>query len=443
MTNSSISLKVADLNLDCQLTELESNKKFEVVFSLKCPGQHFSKLVNEIAVKKYAPKTSLNGFRAGKVPLALVKSHNNQALMEDSLNGVISSAIDHIISDKKFNLMGETSVKNVDFSEEKGVALELVFRLAPEFALPDFTKLKVKVSEYKFEESDLEEALKGLASSKSNFLEAEKGAKAVEGDMLEIDFTGTIDGVKFDGGSAEGANLVIGSNTFIEGFEEQLKGLKAGDKKTLKVTFPKDYHAEEFASKKAEFEVFVHKIKKNTVVFDDEFAKKLGLETLEKLKEVLKAKLQNDFSRVAFSATKKDLLDQLDKEFNCEIPEFALEAEREFVNKQYNDKETQEKQDEIEKITRRRVKLAMLFSKAVTEFDIKVVEEDFKNAILDDASNYPGQEKEVINYFMKNPKAIDTLRGIITENKVIKKIIELSEKVTKEVSSEKLKNLPS
>lgn len=434
-----VSLNSHGIDFDCEITPIESDK-LEPIFNIKCNKDNYNKLTDRIASAKYASKTLLKGFRPGKVPLSMVKTHNLHELTNDAILSVVNSAMDHLVKTNNYEIMGESKIEDVKVSDEEGFSSKLIVFLAPEVSLPDFTKMKFEENEYDFQENEIEEAINNLAENSGDFEDVRKGSTAKEGNLLKIDFVGSVDGKEFEGGSAKDATLIIGSNRFIPGFEEQLKGAKEGDKITVKVRFPENYHVQDLAGKDSEFAVDVHKIQKRaTVEINDEFAKKLGVKDLEELKNVIKNNLISSYKNLLDQINKRNLLDELDKIFDCEVPKTAFEKEKSFIEEQYKKENNKISDKNLKDLAHRRVKLGIMLAKAAKNFNIEATEEDFKKAILSKAMEFKGQEKEVIDYFVKNQSAVESLRGGIVEDKTIKHIASIASKTSKKMTADKIK----
>ncbi len=333
------------------------------------------------------------------------------------------------------------------------LAYEMVLEVMPEFTPVDPKTLKLDRPVYEASDEDLDEALKELAGQAKSYEDKKgKAVKAADGDQLTIDFLGKLDGEPFEGGAAEDADLVIGSNRFIPGFEEQLKGAKVGDEKTIEVTFPADYQAANLAGKLATFDIKVKAIKAEVEgKVDEDFAKRIGLESLDKLKELLRSNLNQQYAGAARFKLKRALLDELDKAHSFDLPpkmvdaEFdgiwrQVEADKEAGNLPPEDAKKSDKKlkDEYRKIAERRVRLGLVLAEIGRANNVGVTDQELNNAIMAEARNYPGQERQVLDFYRQNPNAAAQMRAPIYEEKVCDLIFTMAEVKDTPISKEDL-----
>ena len=331
---------------------------------------------------------------------------------------------------------------------QEDLSYEMALEVMPDFTPVDPKTLKLERPTYEASDADLDEALTELAGQDKKG----KSVKAADGDQLTIDFVGKIDGEAFEGGSAEDADLVIGSGRFIPGFEEQLTGAKVGEDKTIEVTFPEDYQAKHLAGKAATFDVKVKAIKAEAESkIDDEFATRIGLESLDKLKELLKSNLDQQYSRQIRFKLKRALLDQLDEAHDFPLPPKMVEAEFDGIWQQVEaDKsagrlpeEDAAKSDEDLKaeyrtIAERRVRLGRVLAEIGRANNVQVTDQELNAAILQEARNYPGQEQQVLNFYRQNPNAAAQMRAPIYEEKVVDLIVGVADVTDKPITKEEL-----
>jgi trigger factor len=333
------------------------------------------------------------------------------------------------------------------------LAYEMELEVMPDFTPVDPKTLKLNRPTYEASDEDLDEALKELAGQAKTY-EDKKGktVKAAEGDQLTIDFLGKLDGEPFEGGAAEDADLVIGSGRFIPGFEEQLTGAKVGEEKTIEVTFPENYQAAHLAGKKATFDIKVKAIKAEAESkVDDEFAKRIGLESLDKLKELLSQNLNQQYAGAARFKLKRALLDQLDEAHDFPLPPKMVEAEFDGIWQQVEadkaagrlpEEDAKKSDDELKteyrKIAERRVRLGLVLAEIGRANNVQVTDQELNAAILQEARNYPGQEQAVLNFYRQNPNAAAQMRAPIYEEKVVDLIVGVAEVTDKPISKEEL-----
>src|SRR5436190_7418533 len=405
-------------------------------------------------------KVRLNGFRPGKVPVAHLKKIYGRSVMAETIDQTIRDTNTQIFTERGFRLAGEpkitmpTEQKEVEIllSGKTDLPYTVAIGVVPAITLADFKSFNVEKPVVDVSDSDVDEAIKRIADQSRPYAAKAEGAKAEKGDRVTINFVGTIEGVAFDGGTGEGIQVVIGTGQFIPGFEEQLIGIGAGETRTLKVAFPKNYASETLAGKPAEFETTATAIEApGETVIDDEFAKSLGLESLDKLKEAARERLKAEFAGAIRQRVKRTLLDRLDESHRFEAPpslvaeEFKLmwnsiKAEMESGGKTFADENTTEDaaKEEYQKIADRRVRLGLVLSEIGEKNKITVSDDEVSRAVIERARSMPGREKEVWDYYRSNANAVAQLRAPIYEDKVVDFILELANVTEKKVSREDL-----
>ncbi|MEH6665314.1 MAG: trigger factor [Brevundimonas sp.] len=405
-----------------------------------------------------APQMKLKGFRPGKVPVSHVRKTYGRDLMGEIVNDALNQSSQKALDDAKLRPAAPAEMKLVSDMDkvvagQEDLSYEMTLEVMPDFKPVDPKSLKLTRPVYEASDADLDEALKELAGQAKTYEDkGGKAPKAAEGDQLTIDFVGKIDGEPFEGGSAEDADLVIGSNRFIPGFEEQLTGAKVGEEKTIEVTFPENYQAAHLAGKAATFDVKVKALKapKDSEI-DDDFAKRLGLESLDKLKELLRDNLNQQYKGAARFKLKRALLDQLDEQHAFDLPPKMVEAEFEGIWRQVEaDKEAgrlteadakksdKKLKEEYRKIAERRVRLGLVLAEIGRENNVTVTDQELNNAIIAEARNYPGQEQAVLNFYRQNPNAAAGMRAPIYEEKVCDLIFDQAEVKDEPISKEEL-----
>ena len=405
-------------------------------------------------------KVRLNGFRPGKVPVSHLKKVYGRSVMAETVEQTIRDTNTKIFTERGFRLATEPKVTMP--TEEKAVEDILTgksdlnytvsIEVVPSIQLADFKGFNVEKPVADVTDTDVDEAIKRIADANRGYAAKGEGAKAENGDRVTVSFKGTIDGTPFDGGTSDNIQVVIGSNTFIPGFEEQLLGIAAGETRTLKVAFPKNYTNLELAGKPAEFETSASLIEApQDTAINDEFAKTLGLESLDKLKEAARERLAAEYAGATRQRVKRMLLDRLDEAHRFEAPpslvdeEFnlmwnSIRAEMESGGKTFADEDTTEEaaKEEYRKIADRRVRLGLVLSEIGEKNKITVTEDEVGRAVIERARSMPGREKEVWEYYQKNPNALAQLRAPIYEDKVVDFILELANVTEKKVTREDL-----
>jgi trigger factor len=405
-------------------------------------------------------KVKLNGFRPGKVPVSHLKKVYGRSVMAETIDQTIRDTNTQIFTDRGFRLATEpkitmpTEEKEVEelLAGKTDLTYTVAIEVVPTIQLADFKSFSVEKPVVEVTDAEVDEAIKRIAEQNRPYAAKTEGAKAANGDRVTISFKGSIDGVPFDGGTGEGIQVVIGAGQFIPGFEEQLVGIGAGETRTLKVSFPKNYASEKLAGQAAEFETTATLIEApGETEINDEFAKTLGLESLDKLKEAARERLVAEFAGATRQRVKRALLDRLDDSHKFEAPpslvgeEFnlmwnSIKAEMESSGKTFADENTTEEaaKEEYQKIADRRVRLGLVLSEIGEKNKITVTDDEVSRAVIERARQMPGREKEVWDYYRSNANALAQLRAPIYEDKVVDFILELANVTEKKVSREDL-----
>jgi trigger factor len=406
-------------------------------------------------------KVRLNGFRPGKVPIAHVRQLYGRSVMAEVVEQAVGETSAQAIADRKERPALQPDIKlpedqaTVESIIEGALDLEytMSFEILPKIELADLKSISLEKEVAEPSEEDIQKQIEMLRQGNTAY-EAKDGA-AENGDRLIIDFKGSLDGEPFEGGTGEDAYVVIGSNRFIPGFEEQLIGMKAGEERTISVTFPAEYQAKNLAGKGADFDIKVKEVASPAAApEDEEFAKALGVESFEKLREAVKGQLQRELDGATKSRLKKLLLDALDERHSFELPPSLTEAEFEGVwrnvTRQLEQSKgsfeaegtTEEKaRDDYRKIAERRVRLGLILSEIGTENQIRITDDELRRAMFDRARQFPGQEREVIEFYRKNPNALNELRAPVYEEKVINFALELVKLSDKKIAPSELMEL--
>ncbi|WP_407518686.1 trigger factor [Methylobacterium oryzisoli] len=441
-----------------QVTETKSEglkREFQVVLAA---AELEDRLTNELAGIK--DKVQLKGFRPGKVPVAHLRRVYGRSIMADVVQNAVTEANQKIVEDNKLKLALEPRIEMPEDKDEIEKALDakadLAFKVAlevmPTFDLVDLSDVSLTKPVATASDEEVEAAITRMAEQNRSFDDRPEGEAAQSGDRVVIDFVGRIDGEAFEGGSAEDANLDLGSNTFIPGFEDQLVGAKAGEARTVTVTFPEAYPAANLAGKEAAFDVTVKAVQAPAETkIDDELAKAFGLDSLDALKEAVRTSLSQELEAQSRRRVKKALLDALDSRYAFELPpslvhqEFAavwaqVENDLKSRGKTFADEGTTEEQAQAEyrRIAERRVRLGLVLAQAGESADIKVSDDEVNQALIARLRQFPGQEREVYDFYRKNPQAMAELRAPLFEEKVVDHVLGQVKLVEEPVSKEAL-----
>jgi trigger factor len=405
-------------------------------------------------------KVRLNGFRPGKVPVSHLKKVYGRSVMAETIDQTIRDTNSQIFTERGFRLATEPKITMP--TEEKAVqdilagksdlTYTVSIEVVPPIQLADFKSFSVEKPVADVTEADVDEAIKRIADQNRTYAAKAEGAKAETGDRVTISFKGSINGTPFEGGTGENIQVTIGSNTFIPGFEDKLIGIGVGETRILNVAFPKNYASEKLAGQPAEFETTATLIEApQEPKIDDEFAKTLGLESLDKLKEAARERLSVEFAGATRQRVKRMLLDRLDETHRFEAPPSLVEeevnlmwnsikAEMESSGKTFADEDTTEEaaNEEYRKIADRRVRLGLVLSEIGEKNKITVTDDEVSRAVIERARQMPGREKEVWDYYRNNANALAQLRAPIYEDKVVDFILELANVTEKKVTREEL-----
>ena len=392
-------------------------------------------------------RVRINGFRPGKVPVSHLRRLYGRSVMAEIVQDVVNETTQQAVSNAK-----PAFQPNIALPEDKAeieavmdgkadLAYTLSFEVLPEIELPDFSKVSVEKQVAEVTDAEVDEALGRIARANRSFTPRGEDEAAENGDRLTIDYVGRIDGEPFEGGSAEGAFLELGSGQFIPGFEEQLLGAKVGEQRTVTVHFPEDYGAKHLAGKEAAFDVTVREVARpGETALDDEFAKSLGMESLDKLREAIRGRIGEDYAAASRRKLKRRLLDALDEAVKFDLPPTLVEQEFEAIWRQvtgdlersgrsFADEGTTEENAKADyrRIAERRVRLGLLLAEVGQRNDIRVNEDEVQRALVERVRQFPGQEQAVWDFYRKNPAALAELRAPIFEDKVVDYVLELAQ----------------
>ncbi len=441
-----------------QVTETLSEglkREFKVVV----PAAELDAKVN-VRLDEMKTRVRMNGFRPGKVPVAHLKRMYGRSAMAEAIDAAVRDANNQIVSERGYRLATEPKVTLPTEQEaieklmsgESDLDYTMALEIVPPITLADFTTINLTKLTSEVTDAEVDEAVAAIADQNKPYSERPKGEKAAKDDRVIISFAGTIDGKSFEGGTGDESAVLIGSNTFIPGFEDQLTGIATGETRTLKVTFPKHYPKQELAGKDAEFVVTAKSIETpGKVTADDEFAKSLGLESLAKLREAAKDRIGREHAAMSRQKLKRALLDELDGRHQFEPPQTLVEEEfdrvwKTVLSEMENEKKTFEDEDTTEEkakaeyraIAVRRVRLALVLAEIGDKSGIMVHDDELNRAVMERARQFTGQEQRVWEYYQSNPQAVAALRAPLLEEKVVNFVLEMGNVTEKKVTREEL-----
>lgn len=431
-----------------QVNELKKDKLARE-YEVKVDAQTIDKKVDE-QLKSISSRVKIPGFRPGHIPAKILKQRYGKSVMGEVLEKTVNSTSSEVIKQKGDRPALQPKIEITSYDEGKDLHYKMSYEVLPEIPAVAFDKIKIEQLTFDIPEKEVTEALGRLAESRKNFKACAATTKAKLGNAVKIDFTGYLNGEAFEGGAATDFTLELGSGQFIPGFEEQLVGTKAGDDVTVKVSFPESYHKADLAGQPTEFKVKVHEVQEAAeATIDDEFAKGFGMESLAKLREAVEGQIRGEYDQVSRTKMKKQLFDQLDSVVKFEAPQTMVELEFNNIwerlqqaKKQGDDESLNKPEDELRAeytaIAERRVRLGLLLAEIGRSNNIKISQDELSRAVMDHARMFPGQEKQVFEFYRQNPGQLEELRGPILEEKAVDFIIEKVSPTQKKVSIEEL-----
>ena len=403
-------------------------------------------------------RVRLNGFRPGKVPAKHLRKMYGKSMMAEIVQEIVDERSSGVLKERNEKSATRPNVKMTEdetvaekvLAGEADFAFDISYEVMPEIEVGDLSDIEVERPVVEIPDAEIEEQVERVAASAQEY-KTEKG-KAAKGDRVTMDYVGKVDGEAFEGGSADGANLVLGSGQFIPGFEDQLVGVKAGEEKQIEVTFPEEYPAENLKGKSATFDVTVHEVAKpEKLEINDELAKKLGLDSAEKLREIVRDQMEGQFGQRTRERVKRQLLDALDERFKFDAPEQLVDAEfnniwsqvtreLEQAGKTFADEDTTEEdaRKEYRELADRRVRLGLVLAEIGEAAEVKVEDNELQAALMQQVRQYPGQEKEIYEFFRSNPDAVASLRAPIFEEKVVDHLMTVVKVEDKTVTKDEL-----
>jgi trigger factor len=429
-----------------QVTETNNDglkREFKVVIAAKDIDEKL-----DVRLRQIGETVRIPGFRPGKVPSAVLKKRFGQSVMGEVVEESVSNSADQAMMERGMRPALQPKIEITSYEEGKDLEYTMAVELIPDFEPGELSKLELERLSVKIDDSQIDEALERIALQHKRSEPIAEARKSKSGDVVVIDFKGSVGGEEFPGGSAEDHHLELGSNAFIAGFEEQLTDVGVGEHASVNVTFPAEYANNELAGKEAVFEVDVKEIREPVAApIDDELAKMAGLESLDELRASVRDSIANEYQSLSRTRLKRGLLDALAEAHDFEVPEGMVDLEFESIWKQVEERREQdqapdddkEKSDEELKadyraIAVRRVRLGLILSEIGRRNNVDVANEDVTRAIMAEAQQYPGREQEVLEFYRKNVEAMANLRAPLFEEKVIDFVVDGATVTEREVS---------
>ena len=421
--------------------EVKSKKGLRTILSIIVDKKNINLKMNE-RLNELQKEVSLKGFRPGKVPPEIIKNQFGKSIYGEVVDKILRETTTKAIDEKKLKVAGQPKINLKQFGEGKDLNYELEIDCLPSVTLKSFDNFKATDFNVKIEDKIIDEKLKEIASQNKQFEDKNEKEKAIKGDQVTFDYSATIDGNKFDGNEGKGMQLELGKDLFLKGFDEQLIGVKKNDTKVLDAILPVNHPKKELANKKTKFECKILNVKKpKENKIDDEFAKLMGAKDIKDLKSLIKKQISSQYSQALNSITKKEILDQIEKNHQIDLPQNLIDQEILIMTKNLKPEEKEKHKLNNEKLAKSRIKLGLLLNEYGDKNNLKISDEEVKNEIQKQIKGMPGQEKMVLEYYQKNPSASQSLRGSLYEEKImdlIKSKINLTSKEINTKEAEKI-----
>ena len=385
---------------------------------------------------------NLKGFRPGKVPVDILKKQFGKAVYGEILEKVLKETSTKALEEKKIKVVGQPKLDLKSHGEGKDLNYTLEVDELPSIKMQPLESIKFNDYEISVTENETKKRIDEIAKNQNNFTDKNKNDSAQEGDLVIFDYNATIENRSFEGGEGKNTQITLGKDLFIKGFDKQLLGCKKDQEKEVIITLPENYPKKEFANKKANFKCKILNLKKpEPVKIDDQFAKTLGAKDLNNLKELVTNQIQNQYKMNLDALSKERILDQIEKLHKIDLPDNLVQQELALISQGLKKEDAEKNKQEREKIAKKRIKLGLILNELGEKNNLKVEEQELKNEIQKQVQSMPGQEKQVLEYYQKNPSAAASLRGSIYEEKIINLIKEKSKKIKKAISTKEAEEI--
>ena len=396
----------------------------------------------KLRLEELAKTINLKGFRPGKVPFNVLKTQFGKAVYGEVLEKTLQETSAKAIEEKKIKIAGQPKLELKSHGEDKDLNYILEINELPTVQLKPLENIKFEDYEINISENEVKKRIDDIAKNQNNFKDKKENETAEILDLIIFDYNATIDGKNFEGGEGKNTQIVLGKDLFIKGFDKQLLGVKKNQTAEVEATLPENYPKKEFANKKAFFKCKILNIKKpEPIIINEQFAKNLGAKDLNDLKKLVNQQVENQYKMSLENLTKENILNQLEKIHNIDIPDNLVQQELELITKDTKNESSTSDKKESEKIARKRIKLGLILNEIGEKNNLKVEESEIRNEIQKQVQSMPDQQKQVLEYYQKNPAATSNLRGSIYEEKIIKLIKDKSKKSKKTISTKEAEKL--
>ena len=421
--------------------EVKSKKGLRTILSVIIDKKNIQTKMDE-RLKELQKEVSLKGFRPGKVPPAVIKSQFGKSIYGEVIDKILRETTTKAINEKKLKVAGQPKIDLKQFGEGKDLNYELQIDCLPSVTLKSFEKFKATSFKVKIEDKIIQEKLKEIANQNKQFEDKNPNEKAINGDQVTFDYSATVDGNKFDGSEGKGVQLELGRNLFLKGFDEQLIGVKKNDTKIIDATLPANHPKKELANKITKFECKILNIKKpKEIKIDNEFAKLMGAKDIKDMKSLIEKQISSQYSQALNSITKKEILDQIEKNHQVDLPQNLIDQEISIMTQNLKPEDKKKHRSNNEKLARSRIKLGLLLNEYGEKNNLKVSDDEVRGEIQKQIKGMPGQEKMVLEYYQKNPSASQSLKGSMYEEKIIELIKSKINLLSKEINTKEAEKI--
>ncbi len=423
--------------------EVKSKKGLRTVLSVLVDKKSIQTKMND-RLDELQKEVALKGFRPGKVPPAVIKSQFGKSIYGEVVDKILRETSTKAIEEKKLKVAGQPKIDLKQFGEGKDLNYELQIDCLPKIELKNLEKIKATEYKIKIENKVIEEKLKDIVSQNKQFEDKKENEKALIGDQVVFDYSATVDGNKFEGSEGKGVQIELGKNLFLKGFDEQLVGVKKGDEKILDATLPANHPKKELANKKTKFKCKILSVKKSKESkIDDNFAKAMGAKDVKDLHSLIEKQISSQYSQALNSITKKEILDQIEKNHQIDLPQNLIDQEISIMTQNLKTEEKEKHKTNNEKLAKSRIKLGLLLNEYGEKNNLKVSDDEVRAEIQKQIKGMPGQEKMVLEYYQKNPSASQSLKGSLYEEKIIDLLKSKIKLTSREINSKEAEKIIS
>ena len=423
--------------------EVKSKKGLRTILSVVVDKKKIQTKMEE-RLQELQKEVALKGFRPGKVPSKVIKSQFGKSIYGEVVDKLLRETSTKAIDEKKLKVAGQPKIDLKQFGEGKDLNYELQIDCLPSVTLQSFDKFKATSFKIKIEDKIIEEKLKEIAKQNKQFEDKKDSEKAIIGDQVTFNYTATVDGNKFEGSDGKGVRLELGRNLFLKGFDDQLVGVKKNDTKIINAKLPANHPKKELSNKQTKFECKILNVKKpKETKIDDDFAKLMGAKDIKDLKSLIEKQISGQYSQALNSITKKEILDQIEKNHQVDLPQNLIDQEISIMTQNLKPEDKEKHKSNNEKLAKTRIKIGLLLNEYGEKNNLKVSEDEVRNEIQKQIKGMPGQEKMVLDYYRKNPHASQSIKGSLYEEKIMELIKSKVNLTSKEINTKEAEKIIS